>query len=193
VTRRRAIAIAAIVLLAAVAVAVISDGGGDGPLYSPDGDEVTLTIRPGGTLTWGQPIYFNSSDQPIRLVSARPAELDPGLEVVGLLAAGQERQTAVGLARGFPVADVGGRPVDQVEVAPASTPDGRDGVEFLIGLTARDPGRYVARGLEVVYEHDGRRYRETMPDALSVCVVAPPQPRDAEDCAFPGTPPGKAD
>jgi hypothetical protein len=48
-------------------------------------------------------------------------------------------------------------------------------------------------GLEVVYEHDGRRYRDTMPDALSVCVVARPQPRDAEDCAFPGTPPGKVD
>jgi hypothetical protein len=198
VTARRGIGLAAIVVVAAAAVAVVlalsgGDEGGDGPLYSPDADEVTLTIRPGGRLTWGQPIYFNRSDQPIRLVSARPAELDPGLEVVGVLAAGQEREAAVGLERRFPVPDVGGRPVDQVEVAPESTPEGRDGVEFFVGLTAHDPGRYVARGLEVVYEHDGRRYRETMPDALSVCVVAPPEPRDAKDCAFPGTPPGKVE
>jgi hypothetical protein len=59
--RRRAIGLATVGLIAAAAVAAAlalggDDGGGNGPLDSPDADETTLTIRPGGRMTWGQPI-----------------------------------------------------------------------------------------------------------------------------------------
>jgi hypothetical protein len=113
------------------------------------------------------------------------------LRVIGARAADQDPTAAVGVARGFPPAVLAGRPVGGLEVAPEATPGGRDGVEFLIGLSARKPGRYVARGVEVTYEQGGSRYRETMPDAVSVCVVAAPTSLTASDCAFPGNPPGE--
>lgn len=184
-----------LVAFATVAILVFTLGGegyaDNGPLYSPDGDEATLTIHPGGHMTWGQPIYFNRSGSAIELVSARPASIDRGLRILGVQAASRERQGAVGVVAGYPAEGITGRPVSEVRVAPESSPEGKDGVEFLVGLTADKPGRYVVRGLEVTYEQDGARFRETMPDSLSVCVVPRSASITAEDCAFPGSPPGK--
>jgi hypothetical protein len=164
---------------------------GDGPLYTPAGDELALSVTTGRPLAWGNAVYFNGDTRALRLRSARPIQLTPGLRVARVVVAGARRPSTVGDERRWPPAgftDSVLEPIDGFEVPPESRPTGRAGVEVLFELVADRPGRYALRGVELTYQGaDGRRYRDVMPDAIGVCALPRDQdPLEAADCPLAG-------
>ena len=164
-----AAAVAAVVLLGG------DDEPGPGPLETYAPDSLTFPVYAGRTFTYAQTVVMNGGSKPATLIAATPYQLSDGLAVEKTLVAGSHR-LRMGMAgdRVFPptfdrLTDV--RPLHGYRLEPASTPDGRRGVELVFALRAAEPGRYEFRGTQLDYEIDGKRYREVLPNALAACAA----------------------
>jgi hypothetical protein len=118
---------------------------------------------------------MNRGSRPATLNAATPVGPSDGLAVEKTLVAGS-RRLRMGMAgdRVFPptfdrLTDL--RPLPGYRLAPASSPDGRRGVELVFALQAAQPGRYEFRGIRLDYEIDGKRFREVLPNALAACAA----------------------
>ncbi len=172
--------LAALVAVAAAAVAAVvllggEDEPGPGPLETYAADSLTMGVYAGGTFTYAQTVVMNRGSRPATLIAATPFARSDGLAVVKTLVAGS-RRLRMGMAgdRVFPptfdrLTDV--RALHGYRLEPATTPDGRRGVELVFALRAAKPGRYEFRGIQLDYEIDGKRHRELLPNALAACAV----------------------
>jgi hypothetical protein len=171
-----ALAVAAAVVVVVVTVLLLRDDEpGPGPLETYASDSLTFPVYAGRTFTYAQTVVINSGEKPATLIAATPFELSDGLAVENTLVAGS-RRLRMGMAgdRVFPptfdkLTDL--RPLNGYQLAPASTTDGRRGVELVFALRAAEPGRYEFRGIQLEYEIDGKRYREVLPNALAACAA----------------------
>jgi len=172
--------LAALVAAAAAAVAAALLLGGDGepgpgPLETYASDSLTFPVYAGRTFTYAQTVVINGGSNPATLIAATPLRPSDGLAVEKTLVAGS-RRLRMGMAgdRVFPptfdrLTDL--RPLHGYRLTPASTADGRRGVELVFALRAAEPGRYEFRGIQLDYEIDGKRYREVLPNALAACAA----------------------
>jgi hypothetical protein len=75
---------------------------------------------------------------------------------------------------GFPptYADAaGGVPVNGLTVYPPAAGAHR-WIEIQIGYEVVAPGRSAKRGVELIYEYQGRRYRKVIPSYVAICAPA---------------------
>ena len=172
-------AVAALVVVgAAVAAWVLFTGGGDrprGPLQAYRSDRLSLKVPSWRSFTFGNTVVGNPTSHPVVLERVRLADATPGLEIVTASVAGpRRRDVLIAADRIFPprisvLTDV--HALRDYVVAPASSAAGGRGVEIVLELRARKPGRYVFRGVEIDYRIGDDGYRTTMPNALAACAV----------------------
>lgn len=119
---------------------------------------------------------------PLRLISARPL-MDGGktVKVIGVLAriipdmlppdyhSGGFQQS-----EDFPPSyrdAAGGVAVNGLTVYPPASGE-RRWIEIQIGFEVVAPGRSAKRGVELIYEYQGHRYRKVIPSYVAICAPA---------------------
>jgi hypothetical protein len=124
----------------------------------------------------------NDARGPLRLISARPIEEGGGnLRVLGALARVIPDMLPPGYEwagfqelPGFPPTDhnaKGAVPVNGLTVR-APKPGEYLDVQIQIGYQVMAPGRYTRRGVELIYEYDGRERRVVIPSRAAICAPA---------------------
>jgi hypothetical protein len=119
---------------------------------------------------------------PLHLISVRPLmDGGPTLKVIGVLARIIPDMLPPGYkvggfqeSNGFPptFADAaGGVPINGLTVYPPDAGEHR-WVEIQIGYEVVAAGRSARRGVELIYEYQGRRYRKVIPSYLAICAPA---------------------
>jgi hypothetical protein len=172
-TRRLAIALALLVVLAGV-VLVVGVGGGrggyesGGPLASDRETRVTTHARPGSVITWGTVLPTNPTNHDIVIESIVPSEPVSGLTVLGL-GVSDPRRGAVGTADRYP--PLGITPVDVAGAVMTARDGPSPFVQVVVGIRLDDPTEGRIAGLRIRYATDGRRYETVLHDEL---IVVPP-------------------
>jgi hypothetical protein len=126
------------------------------------------------------PLYLrNEGDQPATLERVELLDVDPGLEVVGMVVVKPSGRGVVGAAYGYPPRDPRGslHPVRGYELPPAKS--NSDYVQVLIGIKRESPGRVGARRIAVDYRVGDVPYRAYFDYSMWLC-----RDRDA-DCIDP--------
>lgn len=155
---------------------VLTGGGrGAGPLVARDEIQSGSSKRAGTVFSYGVPVVLNTGDEVAILERVRLDGADPGLELVGAMAAGKEREfVLVSGDPSFPPRDdpiAGLRALRGFPVPPESkSQDDIPGVELVLGLRTAKPGNYVARGVRVDYHVGDESYSRLLPVAFAVCT-----------------------
>ena len=168
------------VLTAVVAVAAAGwlvardDEPGPGPLVNVTDDTYAFPVPAGRPITWGVPVLFNEGDEPAVLLDVGPAHSTPGLRVLQVLAAGEDRGNYfVAGTRRYPLRPAdrirGLRPVRGFVVAPLDTPAGEQGVELVFVLQMDRPGRYEIDGIRARYRVGDTDHVEDFGFRLAAC------------------------
>jgi hypothetical protein len=169
-------ALAAILLAAGAAIwlALRDREPGPGPLASRHNDDYAFPVPARQPITWGVPVLYNEGDEPAVLLDVRPARSTPGLRVLNVLAAGENRGNyfiagtrRYPFSRGFRVRNL--RPAKGFAVPPQTTRAGRHGVELVFVLQMDRPGRYEIDGIRVRYQVGGREHLEDFRFRLAAC------------------------
>ena len=136
----------------------------------------------------GQPVSMgplslrNNGHQTVTLERVELLDVDPRLEVVGMLVVEPDgRNPLVGSGYGFPPREPGGttRHVRAYSLEPARS--NADYVQILIGLRLKSQGRAGARRIAVEYRADGVPYRAYFDHSMWLCTDR----NDPERCIDP--------
>jgi hypothetical protein len=155
-----------------------------GPLACSDcGRTATgAPARVGQAFSMGPLTLRNTSRKTVTLERVQLVDVDPGLELVGVLVVEPDgRHPLVGGGRGYPPREPGGttHPVPDYVLVP-TTANGRF-VQILVGIRLGSPGRAGSRGIAVDYRADGVPYRATFDDSLWLCT----DPDERDGCIDP--------
>ena len=167
-----------------LAVVVFGTGCGSkddeaGPLIA-GGADISIPQKLGNRFTYGDLIVSNPTKSPLVLEGVRLKRSGPGIHVLGVRVAGEDRLITVGVSVEYPDHRFKGytHPIAGYRLAP-----GKDiGTEILIGIRPQHAGRTVAfDGLEVVYRQGDRHYVRPVDSSFVVCMVKKrPIPRDCK-------------
>jgi hypothetical protein len=169
--------LSALVAAALVAVGVAVLGGDDepsaGPLGSDDAQGLGFAQEVGRELTFGLPVAFNRGDKPAVLDRLSLVRVTPGLHLFATRVAGPRRRLLFQANDSrWPSPSVTDQhPARGYQVAPQARPEGKRGVELLLGLRADKLGRYTAGGVQVDYHVGDTAHRSVLRSALRVCTV----------------------
>jgi hypothetical protein len=168
------------------------DEPGPGPLVNVTDDSYAFPVPAGRPITWGVPVLFNEGDEPAVLLDVRPARSTPGLRVLHVLAAGEDRGNYfIAGTRRYPLkrADEirGLRPANGFVVAPLDTPAGNQGVELVFVLQMDQPGRYEIDGIRARYRVGDTEHVEDFRFRLAACpgLGEAANGGDGNDCELP--------
>jgi hypothetical protein len=159
-----------------------------GPLTNDISESIGIKRHPETVWTYGNPIAWNTGDEPVVLTRVWLVDPTPGLRVLETRVAGPGRK-ALSIASDpkWPADDLTDlHPVKGFQVAPQGQPDGDRGVEFVFALSAERPGRFTAPAVGVDYTVDGDEHRLYLSYGLGVCVTAASEPL-ARGCQPPKT------
>jgi hypothetical protein len=146
-----------------------------GPALFNDGGHGTAGVAVAGeTVTVAQLFLPNHGSSDVKLESIEVLQGEPGLEVVGLALAGEDRTVPVSCTRepGFPPDSERfgpSHPVEGYENGPAERRDDL-GPLVLIGVRVPDLPRSLLTGVRITYEYEGRRYQEVFLSTAAFCV-----------------------
>ena len=135
--------------------------------HGPGGIFMSMTTKVGERVAWTDLAMLRASE-PVRLVSARFSAVPDGVEPLG--ASMVEPTPRLGEA--VVSQDMGARdprPVKGFRVEPT----GEKGYvpALYLGIVGAKPGRYVIRGIDVVYEQGDARHTLHVDNGLVLCVV----------------------
>lgn len=175
----RRLALAAAVLLVGVGgvlLFILRDGGrSPGPVVVDEANRLSGSVPTGREFMYGIPVIYNDGDEPAVLERARFYRATPGLEIVKTLVAGPKRElNLVSSSRRWPApkdfrpTDL--RPLRGYRLAPRSEPTGEFGVELVLVMRVRRPGRYITRGVQLDYRVGGDRHRRILPNGYAACA-----------------------
>ena len=176
--RRRWWLAAAVVVVAVVVVALVltrgpAPGSDNHAIGTPYTDNLTAGNPVGTPVTFGTMLIYNQSDTPLTLVSAEPVKMTPGLQVLGILAAGADRPLTDGIVHEYPPSGykVTTRPLAGTVIPPVNQDAGqhRAGTEIIVGVKSPKPGQFNLEGLKVRYRQHGTVYATTLGYRFSIC------------------------
>jgi hypothetical protein len=176
---RRALFTCAVFLAVGAAVALVHGDPGHparrtgGPLACEDcGRSATaVPVHIGEPVSMGPLFLRNETDKSIRIERVELLGVDPGLELIGLLAVEPDgRHPFVGGDRGFPPPGSSGtrHAVPGYQLAPAHSK--AEVVQILFGLRLTRPGRAGARRIAVDYRVGDVPYRAYFDHSMWLCT-----------------------
>lgn len=168
--------IGGLVLLVCAVLALLAVTGSDAPSPGPlvaneEGDFSfnALTRRP---FVYGLAIARNGGEETAVMDSIALDNPSFGLKLVETHVAGAARKLLAQASDDKWPSDLYDdvRQVAGFELAPDSTSAGRRGVELILVMSARSPGRYTATGVVVDYHVGETAHRVTLDTTMAVCV-----------------------
>lgn len=170
----RVVVVAVVLLIGALAAGLLLEQRRvtPGPLETMGIDGTGFGMEVGRTGSWGATVIYNTGDTEAVLERIRPIDVPAGLEIPEILIAGPKRRVLyVGSTRVWPtdrLTDL--QPVDGSVVPPVAKKEGNRGVEIVVVVRGRKPGRYVISRLEVTYRVGGRQHRRVVRGVLALCA-----------------------
>jgi hypothetical protein len=174
VRRRRWWLLAGVVAAAVLWPVLRDDDPGPGPLANRHNDVYSFPVPVERPITWGVPVLYNEGEEPAVLLDVRPARSTPGLRVLKVLAAGENRGNYfIAGTREYPM-----RAADRIRhlraaqgfsVPPQTTPAGKYGVELVFVLQMDRPGRYEIDGIRARYRVGDTEHVEDFRFRLAAC------------------------
>jgi hypothetical protein len=174
--RRRWYAVAVLVVAGAAALWLALRGRepGPGPLANRTNDDYSFPVPARRPITWGVPVLYNQGDEPAVLLEVRPARSTPGMRVLKVLAAGENRGNYfIAGTREYPfrpddrIRNL--RPAEGFSVPPQTTRAGKYGVELVFVLQMDRPGRYEIDGIRARYRVGDTEHLEDFRFRLAAC------------------------
>jgi hypothetical protein len=165
---------AVVAAAAALWLMLRDDEPGPGPLVNLTDDTYAFPAPARRPITWGVPVLYNEGDEPVVLLDVRPVKSTPGLRVLKVLAAGENRgNDFIAGTRRYPLepADLirGLRPATGFVIAPLDTRAGEQGVELVFVLQMDRPGRYEIDGIRARYRVGDTEHIEDFRFRLAAC------------------------
>ncbi len=146
-----------------------------GPLPVPDPHGYGgITVDVGQTFTDGFEVLWNDTGRPVEIISVELTDSPEALELVGVVLAGDDRQSNFQFDPAFPPDRPAlGTLVDAegATLVPVSEQTGMLGQQLLMGIRVKAPGRWVRGGYRVTYEVDGRRHAWDAVAQITVCTA----------------------
>jgi hypothetical protein len=146
-----------------------------GPLRAGPELKVGISGKVGKPYTFGSLDLRNPTDATMVLEGVRWRARTPGVSVLGVLVAGEDRPVNIGASEEFPDHRLAGftHPVSGYRLAPQRK--GGRGTQVLIGVRPSHAGRTVVfDGLQVLYRLGGHRYAKSVHATFVLCLVARP-------------------
>lgn len=173
--RKRWWLLAGVVVGAVVVWRVFGDGDpGPGPLANRHNDVYSFPVPAGRPITWGVPVLYNEGEEPAVLLDVWPARSTPGLRVLKVLAAGENRGNYfIAGTREYPMRQADRirhlRAVQGFSVPSQTTQAGKYGVELVFVLQMDRPGRYEIDGIRARYRVGDTEHVEDFRFRLAAC------------------------
>jgi hypothetical protein len=163
--RIRAIALAAVVLVAAIvaATSVMLASRTGGPLSGAGGAGVGWPAKVGDRFTWAMPLPDNQTTSDITLESISPDGVT-GLDILGVAVSSAGCDVS-SISLGYPAPNVPTQDVRGSVIPAGSQPCA---LQVLVGVARRDLGKSQIGSLRVRYRHAGTSYEDTIPWSLEV-------------------------
>lgn len=110
---------------------------------------------------------------PVKVLDVRPRLNTDGVEYLGAVVAGPEREIGAVTDPGWPVSHPGLGDVVRAEGAElhAEPDDKTHSYVFVLGFRVVKDGRHTSDGVDIAYEYRSRRYRLHVPVTFAVCTT----------------------
>lgn len=120
-------------------------------------------------------VIVRLDDGPVKVLEVRPRLNTDGVEYLGAIVAGPEREIGAVTDPGWPVSDRRLGDVVAAEGAElhAKPDDKTHSYVFVLGFRVLEDGRHTSDGVDITYEYQSRRYRLHVPVTFAVCTTGP--------------------